>query len=533
MDIPGVTEQFSGFLDPVRYHAANGWETVREYMATAWAYVQGLPLPILLLIYTVMLTAGIGILLSHGLAIYKNRDRWVPNPKSDLMYSYFIKSGAHQANLSYKDAHKQIRDSQWIYSISGLTYRLGNIKHEAIMVNVLLSVVYIPLAALSVLEIFFRVTVGTFYLIGFKLIHRVLLFVAGFISRFIIIVADIVDKNMRRKQYCTSCYAEFELPVFICSGCNKPHARLVPSRSGALFARCSCNKCFLPTMHLTGRSRLLSHCPARCNVRLAASNASPVYLHLIGGESVGKTMYLAALQYVCWGIAQKQNKVYMSGFPRSDRKKLGDYYMANAADPGTVDGQGPLAYNLRYKYKNKNSAIRDNLVVFDVDGNVVMNNSYASTVHFSFCNGFIIFVDPTTAQVPGSDLLSNSTPGRNNFSEVINQFKIELLNQHEGRIGKKIDVPIAIVISKMDIAPGAGKLAQYVGTGAAAGNKACKGYLTSLGFGDALQSIDLSFNNVAYFPVSSHSGAGVPHNQVIAPVKWILAKTGGRLLKVL
>ncbi|MCL2527060.1 MAG: hypothetical protein FWE42_01480 [Defluviitaleaceae bacterium] len=533
MDIPDITEQVSGFLDPVRGHAANGWQAVREYFATAWVFIRGLPMPILLLMYMVMITAGIGILLSHGLAIYRNRNRWVADPKSDLMYSYFIKSGAHQANLSYREAHKQIRDSHWIYSISGLTYRLGNIKHEAIGVNILLAVVYIPLAILSVLEIFFRVTIGTFYFIVFKLIHKVLLFAAGFISRFIIIIADIVDKNMRRKQYCTSCYAEIELPVFECPECNKQHTRLVPSRSGALFARCACNKCFLPTMHLTGRSRLLSHCPSRCNARLAAPNASPVYIHLIGGESVGKTLFLSALHYICWNISQKQSKVYMSGYPAKDRKKLGEYYMVNEAGPGTVDGQGPMAYNLRYRYKNKKSAIRDNLVVFDVDGNVVMNNSYASTVHFSFCNGFIIFVDPTQASVAGSDSLSTSTPGRNNFYEVLNQFKIELLNQHEGRIGKKIDVPIAVVIAKMDIAPGAGKLAHYTATGSAAGNKACKDYLASLGFGDALQSIDLSFNNVAYFPVSSHSGSGVSHSQVLAPVKWILSKSGGRLLKVL
>jgi|GEM_PF-3481222 len=501
-----------------------------------WEFIQHMPWPIPILPYVVLFTACAGVIVSQILAIVKHRNHWTENPKHGLMHSFFIKSGADRVKAIHRFANATIRDITWICGISGLAFRLGNYKHESSILNFLLAVVYLPLAVLGFFEIVLRVLLGTAYLFAVKLVLLLFFLFTKYVSLLFIPVAGIVDKAMRRSQYCGSCYAQYDLPVFVCGKCKREHKKLMPGIHGLFFARCACNETFLPVMVLSGRSRRVAgRCPSdRCEENLPATNARQLFVQLIGDSGSGKTTYLEKLQKVYAKKLDEQKGVFVGITPLIDKGVfLDNVYKTNV----TLTLGDVKAFNFLHRYRRPSNAIKDNLIFFDVLGETITNADYDSNpLHLGFCNGFMLFVDLTSIPVVRERMSDEELEAHNadgDFGVMFNQFMLKMF-AIRGNVKRKIDAPLAVVISKADIAAVSGHV-RYIQSDDADRNSVLKDYLSGLGLSNAVKSIDASFTNVAYFFVSSSRGGAREDDKtsVLAPLNWILKENNSGMYGLL
>jgi hypothetical protein len=515
------------------------------YLMIAWAFFLTWPVAIRTVVFISLFPAIIGILTSHVLGIYRNRNEWFKHPEQKLMFSYFIKSGTRQRKMSYTSARTLLYDHKWfIVSFAGLAFRLGNFSDKSKMLTFVLSIVYLPLAIMGIIEMILRTVLGTIWLFCANMAHRLLLLGTKLISYLAIPLVMAVDKVFRKVQYCPHCFDTFTLPEFTCPKCRAVHNQLIPSRCGALFVRCGCNNTFLPCTAFTGRSQLAAFCPA-CKGDLVAANAKQFSIQLVGGASAGKTAYLAAFQHLYIEHANTKDNLAVYGKPTELFHGLESMYMSGFSE--ATSGGTSQTYSIVHKYGKRAS---DNLVIYDIPGEVIIDGSYSrNPKNFGFCDGLIFIVDPLSIQAVRDDCVTEGeSEALVNYShDDVDTVIVQFINQFakiKGLSAKRMsDIPVAVIISKVDVKVikrevGAPKIralfnknqSAYGGSESIARDTICKAYLSKLGLDNALNNIDATFSNVRYFPVSAMgriNGEGMPYDPVgvIEPIAWI-AKEG-------
>ena len=469
-------EQENGWWQNIRYYIDPFidpfLEIAKEYLLTAQEFFFSLPLIARILPYILLATASAAVLAGYGISIYKNRKNWLAHPKYKLKYSYFTRSGNHQRAVSLRHARYANRDHRWwLYCFAGLAHKLGNFSNKSQMLMFVMSIAYLPLAFLGIIEMIFRVIIGFFWFLSASLVLRLFFILTRLLSSLIRPFATMIDGVLRKRQYCPHCYDDFRLPEIFCPNCNAVHTQLVPTDCGILFARCQCEKPFLPVAAFTGRSRLEASCPS-CKGGLAAANAVQFSVQLIGASKPVKETFLANFTQRYLGAANQ-------------RKNLDIYERP-------MDGNETWTYNFLHKYGK--GAPKDNLVFYDISGEVVAEGAYPkSPKNFGFCDGIILFIEPEDD---------------NDIDTVISQFA-DQFKGIRGLTAKKLDsLPVAVMI-----------------TGAQGNSEACRSYLKNSGLGNTLNNIEANFSNVRFFP---HVPDGV-----VAPVCWIAKEERANIANLL
>lgn len=536
------------------YTLKDGLREVSYFFEHIWGYISdffdSLPSIVQTTFYILLFLAVVGILMSHVKGIIKNRGEWKRHPKSSLMFSYFCGTGALQRKLTYKDAHAFLHDRKWSWvSIAGLAYRLGNVMHPSKALMFVCSLVYLPAAILGFVEMVLRDVIGTVYLLAISLVHRLILFVLRWISYLLIPIWQIADKSARIDQHCPHCYETFSLPAFRCLHCGKIHKDLIPSRCGIIIARCECGG-FMASSALTGRSQIDAVCPS-CETDLVAASAKQFSIQLVGGNTSGKTAFLAAFQrlYLDRTFGLKNLTVY--GKPQEYFDDLEAMYKGGQTKPSPPTSV--LTYSLLHKIRRTG---KHNLVIYDIPGEVVLNGGYERNPrNLGFTKGIIIIVDPLSlASVRDECLKSGNKHDVDNYStDDVNEVIVEFVHQFSsitGRAAKRqINVPVAIVINKADVKAikreiGLPKIKATFGANPGlyrnditiARDEICRAYLEKLGLDNALNNLDGIFSNIRYFPVSAMghlSAAGQEFEPfgIIAPVAWICEEAKSSLSK--
>ena len=235
--------------------------------------------------------------MTHIRAIVFNKDRWKEKYGSGLTFSYLCGTGQYQRTFIYKDARVFLTDKTWLLiSAAGVAYHLGKYESESKRKLFLLSFIHIPLVIIGIPEMIFRTVFGWVYLGIANVIHWMILVLLNVVESVLILTWSIIDRSMRTEQHCPHCYMTFKVPGYVCPSCGKIHKDLIPGKTGILVARCECGR-FLPSALATGRSRLGGVCP-ECEKTLATAGAKEFTLQLIGGNTSGKTAYLAAFQHM-------------------------------------------------------------------------------------------------------------------------------------------------------------------------------------------------------------------------------------------
>ena len=498
-----------------------------------------------------MLPASVGIITSHVLAIYKNRNKWLKHPNHDLMHSYFTKSGTLQRKKSYKDAHILLRDHRWLWvSFAGMAFRLGNHANISIMLMFIMSFVYIPLFVFGIIEMTLRILFGTVWLLIFNMIHRIILLLAKLIFLVLAPLSYTIDRMNRKIQHCPYCYETFNLPIFVCPSCGRIHKHLVPGSCGVLFVRCVCNKIFLPCTFITGRSLLDSRCPA-CSYELAAANARHLSVAVIGGKNAGKTSFIAAFSHI-YILQTKTKSVFtIDGIPDNYFNELNKLFSTGKA----IDEYESRTYSLVHK-KGKNK--KYNVVFYDTFAEYLVSDTFSrSPKYFGFCDGIVLIIDPLSVKSVRENLTEDDEKKiMNHYStDDIDKLVVQFIHKYTTvrgfSTGKMGSTPLAVLINKTDIKAVNSEISRekikalynenpsrYGNNENTAKDQICRAYLSRIGLGNVLNNIEATFKNVSFFPVCAvkHATGGSavsPPISVIEPVAWVAKENHSRLAGLL
>ena len=551
--IPKINySELNALIDDIMFNKfMNFLQFIRKYLLIAWAFFLSLPPLIKNTIIISFFPASFGIISSHAMGIYKNRNKWDKHPYYDLMYSYFVKSGTLQRKESYKDAHALLRDHKWSWvSFAGLAFRLGNYENKSIMLMFAISFAYIPLAIIGFIEMALRIVLGTVWLLAFNMLHRLLLFATKLITYAFIPVSYTIDKVIRKAQYCPHCYETFNLPEFTCPSCGKVHKQLIPGKCGVLFVRCACNKTFLPCASFTGRSRLAPQCPA-CTRELAAANAKHFSLVLIGGDNVGKTAFIAAFSNLYASAVRHKHTLTIEGKPEHYFYELNDMFSSGVTPLDTES----RTYSIIHQYGKIQT---DNLVFYKTFAEYIMSEKYSrSPKYFRFCDGIILMIDPLCAQPVKKELTQdeNSVYASSYSPDDTNELVVQFIYQYNtvcgSASGAMSNVPVAVLITKTDIESVKREVgwdaiqtlynenpSAYNNSESTARDQICREYMAKIGLTNVLNNIEATFTNVSFFPVSAighkaEKGKAFAPVGVIEPVAWIAKKRHSRLAGLL
>jgi len=528
------------------------WDFLRRIALLVSDFFHALPSWAQMALFVVLFVAVAGVLSSHSMAFYKCRNEWKKHGKSDLTFSYLCGTGQVQRKLGYREAHKLLRDRRWFQvSFAGLAYRLGNFSHASRLLLFACTLLYLPLAVIGFVEMVFRVAIGTVWLLAASLAHRLLLFVLRLVAYVLIPIWQAADKASRIDQHCPHCYETFDLPAFACPKCWKVHKQLIPGRCGILTARCGCGR-FLPSTLFTGRSSLRAVCPA-CGRKLYAANAKPFSIQLIGGNSSGKTAFLAAFSHQYMEKTAGIGNLTISGEPSASFIALDRMYQTGVAEPTSATAATPYSFVHRFK---RNA--RHNLVIYDIPDEAILNRAYERNPrNLGFSDGIIIIVDPLSIPAVREECLKSGNRGEtdgfstDDVEELIIEF-VQLFASITGLTSRKQDgTPVSIIINKADVKAverevGLQKIKATYGANpgtygndiANARDELCYAYLSKLGLDNALNNLAGTFSNISYFPVSSMghvSGNGKIFTPagVLAPVAWIAAEARSGISPIL
>jgi GTPase SAR1 family protein len=524
---------------------------IGKYLSIAWAFFQSWPPLIKNVIIISFYPASFGIISSHALGIYRNRNKWEKHPDYNLMYSYFVKSGTLHRTESYKEAHALLWDRTWSwFSFAGLAFRLGDYTHESVILMFVMSIAYIPLAIIGFVEMALRISLGTVWLLACNLIHRLLLFVTKLITYLFIPIAFSIDKAIRKIQYCPHCYETFNLPDFICPSCGRRHAQLIPGSCGVLFARCVCSNIFLPCASFTGRSRLAPKCPS-CTEELATANAKHFSIAVIGGDNVGKTAFISAFVNLYAAAARQKHALTIKGKPVSYFNELADMFGSGVTPLDTES----RTYSIIHERGNIET---DNLVFYKTFAEYIMSEKYSrSPKYFGYCDGIILIIDPLCGRLAEEEQTRNENGvGPASFSsDDTNELVVQFIRQYNTicgfASGVMSNIPVVVLINKTDIEAVNNEIGQatiqkmynenpsvYNNKESAARDQICREYLAKIGLTNVLHNIEATFTNVSFFPVSAighEAGEGRAFSPVgvIEPVAWIAKKRRSRLTDII
>lgn len=482
--------------------------------------------------------AVLGTVTSLIKAVSNNYKEWKPMPDSKLMFGYFCGSGDHQRRLIHKNAKTLVVDRTWPWiSVAGIAYRLGNISHDSKITMFLLSFIYLPLAAIGSIELAFRAVIGTITYFILNIIVMIAYLVIRLIVYILIPVFRIMDAAMRVEQHCPYCYTTFKLPRFKCPHCGEIHEQLVPTRSGLLFARCSCGH-FLPCAVLSKRDRLDPVCP-KCDRVLAASNAREFSIQVIGGDSAGKTAFISAFQHI-YRDSIDLKKCAIHGEPKDAFDSIEAMFRNGCTEPSSPSEVIP--YTL--VHQSGSSAVQS-LVFYDIPDEVLLSEEYErNPLNFGFSDGIVVIIDPLSAQSVRNecgklDVGSVSGYSQDSSESIVIHF-IKKFSEISGRAARRmISIPVAVLVAKSDVKGIKDKIgptiiesafrsdpARYQNSVEVATDEICRQYLSDIGLSNILNNLDAVFSTVRCFPISSigHTAKqGHPFEPygVIEPIAWI------------
>jgi len=512
----------------------------RKYFLIVWVFFITRPLLIRIIISASFFPACFGIISSHVIGLYQNRNMW--EKFNDLTFSYFYKSGTLRRRESYRDAYSLLYDHKWSWvSFAGLAYRLGDHSDKSILLMFVMTFGYIPLFVLGVIEMAFRIALGTVWLLFFNLLKILFFLITKLITIALMPVANIIDKFIRKTQYCPHCYETFTLPKFVCPSCGKVHDQLLPGRCGILFVRCGCNRVFLPCASFTGRSFLASKCP-KCSGDLPAANPRHFSITVMGGNNSGKAAFLSAFLYLYKSVIRRKHFLTIEGKPDVYFNELNEMY--HSGNPS--DNKESRTYSIIHKYGKMKTDI---LTLYDTLAKFIVTDSYPrSPKYFGFSNGIILIIDPLSVQHVQREFKDEKgVEARYDPHDDTNQMIVQFIDKYNTICGSSSGVissiPVAVVISKVDVDNVKREISMdkikalysenpslYNRDKNVARDQICREYLTKVGLVNVLHNIEANFSNVSFFPVSAlghapKEGMAFTPIGVMEPVAWV-AKMG-------
>ncbi|MEI8372632.1 MAG: hypothetical protein WCJ35_07340 [Planctomycetota bacterium] len=339
-------------------------------------------------------------------------------------------------------------------------------------------------------------------------------------------------------------------PKFRCSGCGEVVEDLGPTVHGLWRVRCYKCSTELPTVDRAGRLDLTKVCE-KCLHDLKHADlgrVSEYHIAVVGATSAGKTNLMwTSIWQLKASFAPKNHFEVSFGNPDEERDFSAHVKALEAGQVMTKTASlVPKAFLLSLKSKELNGSM---LYIYDAAGEAFPNPEILGEHPVGRYDGVLFVIDPLAEEGIHKGVLgdcdenevANSNPAPVTASEILGNL-IGVLERKLGvAVDTPIDLPIAIVISKIDacgldrrLQLGQSDIAHtYCNMKMAAHHaerysRQVRSTLLRVGMGNFVRMAESRFARVAYFAASAlgRSGAGSSKRGfqpqgVLAPLVWL------------
>lgn len=389
-------------------------------------------------------------------------------------------------------------------------------------------------------------------LAAFFLLFYVLMFVIWLTDRIYLLTNRIFVA-------CPSCKEKSLIPAYVCPSCGARHQMLAPGRYGGLYRRCNCGA-KLSSHFLTKRSQLEAHCP-HCDMVLNGVESRPICVPIVGGRSAGKTAFITAFAHDFIeseapraGLAithySDETRNYYENVICSDYVSGQTHMTATENDINAVSSKA-FSFIIADKKLHPDRLVQ----VYDVAGESFVNQSEnEQQLQYNYCHGIVFIIDPLSIREiynrldETADVRDAQSLGTEDLTMVLDAFLNKLRVVTGKSESKKMDVPLALVISKCDLPIlqedlGEDRIEEMVNAAPegseisrlAAQEELCRQFLREY-MPDFMQNVDMKFEKYRCFCCSAightrETGKFEPKG-VLDSMEWIFSEADADLQHV-
>jgi hypothetical protein len=296
----------------------------------------------------------------------------------------------------------------------------------------------------------------------------------------------------------------------------------------------------------SGRNALTAFCP-KCLEPLPSASVRTLTVQVIGGNSAGKTAYIAAVLHQYLAAALKAGEEGVSYFPPDRFDELEAMYISGS--PAVSPADSVLSYTVLHSRKWHTG---DGLVLYEIPDEMILADQYShNPLNFGYSDGVILLIDPLSAKtVREKCRMQAGSAGIAGYSDdLAEDVIVHFINKYAEITGMRADstspMPVSVVITKADLpvvqeAVGAEKVraeaaAKHISEDAAR-SQLCRQFLEKMGLTNALRNLESVFRNISYEPVSAmgHVQDGTPFlpEDTVRPLNRIAKLSGSRLARL-
>ena len=376
-------------------------------------------------------------------------------------------------------------------------------------------------AAQSIIYVIGTVLIIICFLIHFLIVT--IITIPVYIFYFAVITVEKIKFNRGKiAAVCHNCHAKFDIPYYKCPGCEKIHKRLIPGAYGIVKRTCECGE-IIPSTNFGGRSKLKAVCPI-CSENVESRESSPICIPIIGGVSSGKTSFMYSTLNTLINDVSKEKKWnirFVNG--KQEEKIQMDLESFNKGiQPGKTVKRNAVPYNV---FINSNKFCSEKLLyMYDIAGEYFdMRSTIRRQNYYKHIDGLIFIIDSLSIEYVAKDInenqeFINSNPSNADVGDLIDRFILGLREVKEIEINKLIDVPIAVIVNKMDVVDFKGNTLDF---------------LKETGEEKIIRKFEYNFSNYQFFSCSAlgHSNIGKSYQPqgISEPIKWILGQTNSEM----
>ena len=296
-----------------------------------------------------------------------------------------------------------------------------------------------------------------------------------------------------------------------------------------------------------------------CQHMLLVKESRPLCIPVTGSRSVGKTAFITAVSHLlienALPAAGCTMEFYDSEKERMYRESEQEYAsgMTKMTEISTILSD-PSAFSLSFYIDGPDISPRRLLHLFDIAGETFMRNEeHERQLQYSYSDGVILVIDPFSIPDLNDEYgywLSGADKAGTDYEDpdrVLALLVAKIQNAGVLMSSEKIDIPIAVVINKID-EPG---LDEFFGQAAIDAMRAscpeasedevedalCRQFLIAKGMGNFTNTVDVNFKKARFFACSAigHTRGAGKYNPVgvLDPIRWIIGNTDKTLAKKL
>jgi len=339
---------------------------------------------------------------------------------------------------------------------------------------------------------------------------------------------------------CRKCNTRFKYPEYKCPDCGKLHSKLIPSNYGIICRKCICGHKLPTTFRRRQKTlRQWAICP-NCKTNIYTKEITPISIATVGGPGSGKSCYIqSAVKTFIDQIAPKAGwSIHFLEKDDEDHfRKISKYFNDGILPEKTIN-QRPQAFN--FYVKSNHWSPEKLLYIFDPAGEI-FHDANNKQKYYEYLAGLVLIIDPMSIPKVRAKYLNNSSIDNEDMLESPDRILDTLINtlRKYYKTISKIDIPLSIVINKMDLFD----LEDIIGKRAVVSEKKaniksdnsrihqlCINFLIEAGYKNFVNNVKSYFSYYHFFSCSSLGYSSKNKNEsfrpfrVINPISWILCQ---------